>query len=61
MLPQSKGNPCGGGATRVGWILGEYNKSDLLTKTSLSTKRRYDLSNSVFDNECLVIENKKSR
>ena len=51
----------GGGATRVGWILGEYNKSDLLTKTSLSTKRRYDLSNSVFDNECLVIESKKSR
>ena len=49
------------GATRVGWILGEYNKSDLLTKTSLSTKRRYDLSNSVFDNECLVIESKKSR
>lgn len=37
------------GTTRVGWVLGEYNKSDSLTKTSLSTTR-YDLSNSIFDN-----------
>ena len=44
------------GITRVGWISGEYNKSDLLTKTSLSTSRRYDLSNSIFDNQCTTIE-----
>ena len=50
-----------GGSTRVGWILGEYIKSELLTKTSLSTKRRYDLSNSIFDNKCIVIEKERSR
>ena len=44
------------GTTRVGWILGEYNKSDLLTKTSISTSRRYDLSNSIFDHQCTVIK-----
>ena len=44
------------GITRVGWILGEYNKSDLLTKTSLGTSRRYDLTNSIFDNQCTVID-----
>ena len=43
------------GTIRVGWISGEYNKADLATKTSLSTGRRYDLSNSIFDNKCTKI------
>ena len=50
-----------GRTIRIGWILGEYNEVDLLTKTTLSTKRRYDLSNSIFDNKCLVIEKERSR
>ena len=44
------------GTIRVGWISGEYNKSDLLTKTTLNTGRRYDLMNSLFCNKCTVIE-----
>ena len=41
---------------RVGWNRGEHNKSDLLTKTTLNTGRRYDLMNSLFCNKCTVIE-----
>ena len=44
------------GTIRVGWIKGEYNKADLLTKTTLSTKRWYDLLNSIFQDNCPVIE-----
>ena len=44
------------GITRVVWISGEYNNSDLLTNTSIRTSRRYDLSNSIFDNQCTTIE-----
>jgi hypothetical protein len=41
---------------RVGWIQGEYNKSDIATKTTLSTGRRYNLSNSIFNNDIIIIE-----
>ena len=41
---------------RVGWIQGEYNKSDIATKTTLSTGRRYNLSNSIFNNNNVIIE-----
>ena len=37
------------GTVPVGWIAGEYNKADLATKTTLSTKRRHDLVSSIFD------------
>jgi hypothetical protein len=47
------------GTIRVGWIQGEYNKSDIATKTTLSTSRRYGLSSSIFDNNCTVIEKKQ--
>ena len=47
------------GTIRVGWIEGEYNKSDLATKTTLSSKRRYDLASSIFINKCTVISRKK--
>ena len=33
---------CAAGTIRIGWILGEYNKADIATKTSLSTTRRYN-------------------
>ena len=36
------------GTIRVGWIQGEYNKADLATKTTLSTKRRYELISTLF-------------
>ena len=44
---------------RVNWIEGEYNKADLGTKTTLSTVRRYNLINSIFDNKAVVMEKKK--
>ena len=47
------------GIIRVGWIKGEYNKSNLATKTTLRTKRRYDLASSIFINKCTVIPRKK--
>ena len=39
------------GMIRVGWIQGEYNKADLLTKTTLGTSRIYDLTNTIFSNK----------
>ena len=33
----------------VGWISGEYNKSDIGTKTTIPIKRRYELLNSIFN------------
>ena len=47
------------GTIHVSWIEGEYNKADLGTKTTLSTVRRYNLINSIFDNKCEVIGKKK--
>ena len=47
------------GTIRVGWIEGEYNKADVATKTTLSNSRRYDLTSSIFDNDCTVIEKQK--
>lgn len=41
---------------KVGWIDGEYNKADLLTKTTLSTSRGYALSNSVFESKCTPLK-----
>ena len=46
-------------ATHNSYIEGEYNKADLGTKTTLNTKRRYELVSSIFDNDCQVIERKK--
>ena len=40
---------------RVGWILGEYNKADILIKSTLSTGRRYDLMNTIFNLNCTVL------
>jgi hypothetical protein len=47
------------GTVRVGWIEGEYNKADLATKTTLATTRRYNLTSSLFTNDCTVIDKKK--
>ena len=44
---------------QVGWISGEYNKADIGTKTKIPTKRRYELTNSIF-NEKLSTITKKS-
>ena len=45
------------GMIRVGWIKGEYNKADIATKTTLSTKRRFELLSTIFneDVECVSI------
>ena len=37
------------GTIRVGWIPGEYNKADIFTKTTIPTKRRYELLNLIFN------------
>ena len=42
------------GTVRVGWVAGEYNKADIVTKTMISTKRRHDLISSIFDDDCAV-------
>ena len=42
---------------RVGWIQGEYNQADLLTKTTLSTKRSYKLASKIMRNNGFVILN----
>jgi hypothetical protein len=47
------------GTIHVGWIEGEYNKADLATKTTLSTTRQYNLTSSIFNNNCMIIEKKK--
>ncbi len=47
------------GTVRVGWIEGEYNKADLATKTTLATTRRYNLTSSLFTNDCTIIDKKK--
>ena len=44
------------GTIRVAWIDREYNKADIATKTTINTKRRYELVGSIFDNNCTVIQ-----
>jgi len=36
------------GAQRVGWISGDYNQADILTKTSLSTLVKNDICHEIF-------------
>ena len=43
---------------RVGWISGEYNKSDIGVKTTIPTKRRYELLNSIFNEKVSTITKK---
>ena len=40
---------------RVGWISGEYNKTDIGTKTKIHTKRQYKLLNSIFNEKVYTI------
>ena len=40
---------------RVGWIQGEYDQADLGTKTTLSTKRRYELVNEIMWNDGFTV------
>ena len=44
---------------QVGWIAKEYNKADLATKTTISTKRRHDLVSSIFDDCRVVVDDKE--
>ena len=44
------------GTLQVGWIEGEYNKSDLMTKTTLSTSRRHALTSSIFTNKYTILK-----
>ena len=46
------------GSIRVGWISGEYNKADIGTKTTIPTKRQYELLNSIFNEKVYTITNK---
>ena len=42
---------------RVGWIQGEYNRADLETKTTLSTKRRNKFVNGIMWSDGFTILN----
>lgn len=44
------------GTIRVGWIQGEYNKADIGTKTTIPTKRRYELINTLFTENVTVVK-----
>ena len=46
------------GTMRVGCISGEYNKSDIGTKTKIPTKRRYTLLNLIFNEKISTITKK---
>ena len=46
------------GTIRVGWISGEYNKYNIGTKTTLPTKRRYELLNLIFNEKVSTITKK---
>ena len=46
------------GTIKVGWISGEYNKSDIGKKTTIPTKRRYELLNSIFNEKVSTITKK---
>ena len=41
----------------VGWISGEYNKSDIGTNTTIPKKRRYELLNLIFNEKVSTITN----
>ena len=43
---------------RFGWISGEYNKADIGTKTTIPTKIRYKLLNSIFNEKVSTITKK---
>ena len=43
------------GMIRVGWISDEYNKSDIGTKKTIPTKRRYKLLNYIFNEKVSTI------
>ena len=45
------------GTIRVGWISGEYIKSDFGTKTKIHTKRRYKLLTLIFTEKVSTITN----
>ena len=49
------------GTILVGWKSCEYNKSDIGTKTTIPTKRRYELLNSIFNEEVSKITKKSYR
>ena len=40
------------------WVSGEYNKYDIGTKTTIPTKRQYDLLNSIFNEKVSIITKK---
>ena len=46
------------GTIQFGWIPGEYNKSDIGTKTTIHTKRRYELLNLIFNEKVSTITKK---
>ena len=48
------------GTIQVGCISGEYNKSDIGTKTTVPTKRRYELLNSIFNEKVSTITKKSN-
>ena len=49
------------GTIRVGWTSGEYNKADIGTKITITTKRRYDFLNSIFNEKVFTITKKYHR
>ena len=44
------------GTIRVGWIQGGYNKAYIGTKTTIPTKRRYELISTIFTEKVSVIK-----
>ena len=46
------------GTIRVGWISGEYNKANICTKTTIPTKRQYELLNLIFNEKVSMITKK---
>ena len=48
------------GTILVGWISGEYNKADIGTKTTIPTKRLYELLNSIFNAKVSTNTNKSN-
>ena len=46
------------GTIKIGWISGDYNKSDIGTKTTIHTNRRYELLNYIFNEKLSTITKK---
>ena len=46
------------GTLRVGWISGDYNLADLLTKTTIKVNTRHGMVESIFYNKEVVIREK---